>query len=101
MSDMSFVAPAVDQADFYFYNHIPVYMYKFCHFSELADPLWWRSYHTLELEFIFGSPFLDFMIDGGYPHNYTDEDRRISKKMMRLWSNFIKHGFVNQRMSRL
>ena len=92
MSDLSFVVPAVEQADMYYSSHIPVYMYEFSHSSLLANPPWQGSYHTLELEFVFGTPFLNFTTDGGYAWLYTNEDRKVSKKVMKIWSNFIKHG---------
>lgn len=45
-----------------------------------------------ELNFVFGSPFTGFSVDTGSRQSYTDTDRRVSARVMTLWTNFAKHG---------
>jgi len=44
--------------------------------------------HGYEIEFVFGLP-LD------KTRNYTAKEQKLSRKMMRLWSNFAKHDDPN------
>ena len=41
--------------------------------------------HGYEIELVFGLPFL-------YPDEYNAVDRNVSRRMVRAWLNFAKHG---------
>ena len=56
-----------------------------------TDSEWWRCYHSLELDYIFGSPIQGYNIATDRPQNHTDDDRRFSSVLMKLWTNFAKN----------
>ena len=48
--------------------------------------------HAIELEFVFGLPFLPGSMPAFLISNYTSEDREISLKVMKMWTDFAKNG---------
>jgi len=46
----------------------------------------------MELSYVFASPFTGISIDSVAPEGYADTDRRLSRLMMTLWTNFAKYG---------
>lgn len=63
-----------------------VYLYLFDHqASNLAWPEWMGVIHGYEIEFVFGLP-LDKRL------NYTAEEEKLSRRMMRYWANFARTG---------
>ena len=45
--------------------------------------------HTAELPFVFGIMFLK----GKWPPvKWTDQDKQMSSEIMKMWTNFAKHG---------
>lgn len=63
-----------------------VYMYFFKHRSSRSLwPSWSGVLHGDEINYIFGEP-LDSM------KRYTQEEIKLSKRMMRYWANFAKTG---------
>ena len=62
------------------------------YFLENVSPSWWKSHHSSELNYIFGSPFTNLNTDLGGTQTYTDEDRQMSLQVMKLWTNFAKYG---------
>ncbi len=89
------LSPTVEVATLLHRNHLPVYLYTFNHHSIFTDPLWWGAHHQVELNFIFGSPYSGFNVDQASLQNYTEDDRRVSKLMMTLWTNFAKTGYIS------
>lgn len=88
------VAPTVELAKLYTQHSIPVYLYIFDHMSEEnQQPAYQKSFHTLEMNYVFGSPFMGLQVSPGTPQNFTDQDRLFSKKVMQLWSDFIRNGW--------
>lgn len=72
----------------------PVYFYNYQHTSHLTEPSWWGSYHSLELDAVFGSPFNGYDIATDRNQVFLEKDREISRKMMKWWTNFAKYGSV-------
>lgn len=68
-------------------NHTgAVYLYLFDHrASNLAWPEWMGVIHGYEIEFVFGLPLEKRL-------NYTVEEERLSRRMMRYWANFARTG---------
>lgn len=63
-----------------------VYLYLFDHrASNLAWPEWMGVIHGYEIEFVFGMP-LDKRL------NYTADEEKLSRRMMRYWANFARTG---------
>ncbi|XP_028855001.1 acetylcholinesterase [Denticeps clupeoides] len=66
-----------------------VYMYLFDHrASNLAWPEWMGVIHGYEIEFVFGLPLESRL-------NYTSEEEKLSRRMMRYWANFARTGNPN------
>ena len=83
---MHMVAPTVDIASKVSDHNVPVYHY---HFAPRI------SYHSVELNYVFGSPFNGKYADemGSYfGTNFTEEDRKHSREVMVMWTQFAKHG---------
>uniref|UniRef100_A0A8C8MBA5 Carboxylic ester hydrolase n=1 Tax=Oncorhynchus tshawytscha TaxID=74940 RepID=A0A8C8MBA5_ONCTS len=66
-----------------------VYLYLFHHrASNLAWPGWMGVIHGYEIEFVFGMPLEKRL-------NYTAEEEKLSRRMMRYWANFARTGNPN------
>ena len=87
LSDLNMVAPTVDLASLASRHQDNVYQY---HFSAT------NCFHSLELNFVFGTPFSGKFADEMTPPNsnrtFSEEERDLSRLVMTLWSNFAKHG---------
>lgn len=65
---------------------VAVYLYLFDHrASNLAWPEWMGVIHGYEIEFVFGLPLEKRL-------NYTVEEEKLSRRMMRYWANFARTG---------
>ena len=83
------VAPTVDLA-MLLANHSDMRVYQY-HFTTQD------SYHSVELNYVFGSPFSGLYADemgADKGKNFTEKDREHSRFMMILWTNFAKYGYV-------
>ncbi|CAJ1086472.1 acetylcholinesterase-like [Xyrichtys novacula] len=66
-----------------------VFLYLFDHrASNLAWPEWMGVIHGYEIEFVFGLPLEKRL-------NYTLEEEKLSRRMMRYWANFARTGNPN------
>ena len=89
LSDMHMVAPTVDLA-MLLANHSDMRVYQY-HFTTQD------SYHSVELNYIFGAPFSGLYADemgAGEAKNFTEKDKDHSRFMMTLWTDFAKYGYV-------
>ena len=97
VSDLTIVAPTVSQALLYHRNQVPVYAYamSLAVTPSHASRAWLRSYHSMELNYVFGCPFIGFNTDDGTEQTFSDADRNASLLVMEMWSNFAKFGYVS------
>ncbi|KAG5852112.1 acetylcholinesterase-like [Anguilla anguilla] len=66
-----------------------VYLYLFDHrASNLVWPEWMGVIHGYEIEFVFGLPLEKRL-------NYTAEEEKLSRRMMKYWANFARTGNPN------
>ncbi|KAM4833753.1 cocaine esterase-like [Thomomys bottae] len=89
--DIMFLIPVLQVATFQ-RSHAPVYFYEFQHkpnFLRNIKPPHVRSDHGDEVPFIFGSIF------GGRKVDFTEEEKLLSRKMMKYWANFARNGNPN------
>ncbi|XP_070577225.1 acetylcholinesterase-like [Ptychodera flava] len=87
--DYDLKCPAIEFADDYALAGQDVYAYVFRHRSAANPwPKWAGTVHGDEVEFIFGLPTYN-------EENVSEEDREMSRKMMRLWANFARTGDPN------
>ena len=73
-------------------KHSNTYMYHFSYRPKYLIFPQWGVAHAMDLTFVFGMPFLignqfQFLIS-----NYTEEDKEVSLKVMKMWTDFAKTG---------
>uniref|UniRef100_A0A0G2JV37 Carboxylic ester hydrolase n=1 Tax=Rattus norvegicus TaxID=10116 RepID=A0A0G2JV37_RAT len=91
MGDFLFVIPALQVAHFQ-RSHAPVYFYEFQHapsYFKNVRPPHVKADHADEVPFVFGSFFWGIKVD------FTEEEKLLSRRMMKYWANFARHGNPN------
>uniref|UniRef100_A0A670YMM5 Carboxylic ester hydrolase n=1 Tax=Pseudonaja textilis TaxID=8673 RepID=A0A670YMM5_PSETE len=90
MEDAIFVVPSLQTARYHRDSAAPVYFYEFQHrpiaFRD-KKPDFVKADHGDELGFVFGGPFLR--------SEATEEEKRLSRTIMKYWSNFARNGNPN------
>uniref|UniRef100_A0A8D0M4N3 Carboxylesterase type B domain-containing protein n=1 Tax=Sus scrofa TaxID=9823 RepID=A0A8D0M4N3_PIG len=90
LGDVFFVVPGLVTAQYHRDAGAPVYFYEFQHRPQcLKDrkPAFVKADHTDEIRFVFGGAFLK--------EGATEEEKWLSRKMMRYWANFARSGDPN------
>ncbi|XP_065497362.1 fatty acyl-CoA hydrolase precursor, medium chain-like isoform X1 [Caloenas nicobarica] len=90
VADAVFVFSAVEVARYHRDAGNPVYFYEFQHRPSSATgvvPEFVKADHTDEIAFVFGKPFL--------AGNATEEENKLSRTVMRYWTNFARNGNPN------
>ncbi|XP_029336733.1 acylcarnitine hydrolase-like isoform X2 [Mus caroli] len=91
MGDFMFVIPALQVANFQ-RSHAPVYFYEFQHppsYFKNVRPPHMKADHADEIPFVFGSSFWGMKLD------FTEEEKLLSRRMIKYWANFARHGNPN------
>lgn len=89
IGDYMILCPTVFHADFLSVRKKPVYFYMFTHRpSTTVNAKWMGVTHFDEVPFVFGRP-----LSGD--KNYTEDDKKISRRMMDRWIAFTKTGNPN------
>ncbi|VDI79855.1 neuroligin [Mytilus galloprovincialis] len=90
-SDLIFFAPMVKLADLISEWMKRVYMLSFEYVSQnLTGPQWQGIPHGWDLFYVFGAPLV-----GHSHHVYTPRDVQVSKTTMKLFSNYVKYGYLS------
>ncbi|XP_068883150.1 fatty acyl-CoA hydrolase precursor, medium chain-like isoform X2 [Aphelocoma coerulescens] len=90
MGDVFFVISAVEVARYHRDAGNPVYFYEFQHRPSSVEgvvPAFVKADHGAEIAFVFGKPFL--------AGDATKEENKLSRTVMRYWTNFAKNGNPN------
>ncbi|XP_072202209.1 fatty acyl-CoA hydrolase precursor, medium chain-like isoform X2 [Excalfactoria chinensis] len=88
VGDHVFVFPAIEVARYHRDAGHPVYFYEFQHRpSTTTAPEFVKADHGDEILFVFGKPFL--------AGNATEEEKKLSRTVMKYWSNFARNGNPN------
>ncbi|KAM6409219.1 fatty acyl-CoA hydrolase precursor, medium chain-like isoform 2-T2 [Rhynochetos jubatus] len=90
IGDSLFVLSAIEVARHHRDAGNPVYFYEFQHRPSSATgvvPEFVKADHTDEIAFVFGKPFL--------AGNATEEESKLSRTVMRYWTNFARNGNPN------
>ncbi|XP_068117511.1 cocaine esterase-like [Hyperolius riggenbachi] len=95
--DVMFVIPAITVAKHHRDSGSPVYFYEFRHPPSLlkdSRPGWVKADHGDDLMFMLGRVFLR---DGSLykSHDFPEEEKTLSKTMMKYWANFARTGDPN------
>ncbi|XP_021237615.1 fatty acyl-CoA hydrolase precursor, medium chain-like isoform X2 [Numida meleagris] len=90
LGDHVFVFPSVEVARYHRDAGHPVYFYEFQHRPSSATgvvPEFVKADHGDEIAFVFGKPFL--------AGNATEEEDKLSRTVMKYWTNFARNGNPN------
>ncbi|NXS22389.1 SASB hydrolase, partial [Mystacornis crossleyi] len=90
MGDVFFVISGVEVARYHRDAGNPVYFYEFQHRPSSAEgvlPAFVKADHGAEIPFVFGKPFL--------AGDATEEEHKLSRTVMKYWTNFAKNGNPN------
>ncbi|NXD08283.1 SASB hydrolase, partial [Nothocercus nigrocapillus] len=90
MADAFFVLSAIEFARYHRDAGYPVYFYEFQHRSSSTIgviPEFVKADHTDEIAYVFGKPFL--------AGNATEEENKLSRTVMKYWTNFARNGNPN------
>jgi len=68
------------------------YLYHFGYLPKHLTRPKWGVAHAMDLNFVFGIPFLNSLNYTFLSFNFTKEDRAMSSKMMKMWTDFAKNG---------
>ena len=72
-------------------NGIATYLYQFNH--KIIHSAYYSTRvgvaHSMEVPYIFGYPMLNLSHESNY---YTQEDEKLSRVVIKLWSNFVTSG---------
>uniref|UniRef100_A0A8C6G8I9 Carboxylic ester hydrolase n=1 Tax=Mus spicilegus TaxID=10103 RepID=A0A8C6G8I9_MUSSI len=94
--DVFFVVPGLVTARYHRDSGGPVYFYEFQHRPHCfqnSRPAFVKADHTDEIRFVFGGPFLKG--DVVMFEEATEEEKLLSRKMMKYWANFARSGDPN------
>lgn len=67
-------------------NDTPLYVYQFRHIEPGPDSATWRSFHSNEIPYIFGT------LDAAPERDFTFKDWQVSLTTSDMWANFVKTG---------
>ncbi|XP_062829138.1 cocaine esterase [Anolis carolinensis] len=96
MGDVMFLLPSVRAARAHRDSGAPVYFYEFQHRPSIfrdTKPAFVKADHGDEVAFVLGTPFLSSK--DSPLGEYTEEEKRLSKTVMRYWANFARSGNPN------
>ncbi|XP_043937868.1 fatty acyl-CoA hydrolase precursor, medium chain-like [Protopterus annectens] len=96
LGDMLMVIPTVRVANHHRDAGYPVYLYEFQHRPSIykdIKPDFVKSDHADDLIFVFGNMFSNSEI--AMAENVTEEEKTLSRTVMKYWSNFAYKGFPN------
>ncbi|XP_051661775.1 fatty acyl-CoA hydrolase precursor, medium chain-like [Manacus candei] len=90
LGDVFFVFSSLEVANFHRDAGNPVYFYEFQHRPSEAEgvlPDFVKADHASEIAFVFGKPFL--------AGRATEEENKLSRTVMKYWTNFARNGNPN------
>lgn len=67
-------------------NNSPLYVYLFDHVEPGPVSNVWRSFHSNEIPYVFGT------LDKAPERRFTFEDWKVSLTMSQIWANFARNG---------
>ncbi|XP_068941900.1 carboxylesterase 3 isoform X2 [Petaurus breviceps papuanus] len=99
LGDFILIFPILKIAQKHRDSGTPVYFYEFQHrptaFNK-SKPAYVKSDHSSELTFVFGGPFMtDEHSMLAFPDS-TEEEKQLSRIIMRYWANFIRKGITTR-----
>ncbi|XP_004704943.1 carboxylesterase 5A [Echinops telfairi] len=96
LGDVFFVVPGLVTARYHRDAGAPVYFYEFQHRPHCfrdSRPAFVKADHTDEVRFVFGGAFLEG--DVGMFEGATEEEKLLSRRIMKYWAHFARTGNPN------
>ncbi|XP_050000518.1 acylcarnitine hydrolase-like [Alexandromys fortis] len=93
IADFLFVMPSLQVAKFQC-SRATVYFYEFRHvpsYEKDTRPAYVKADHGDEIPFVFGSSHW------GIKPDFTEEEKLLSRRMMKYWTNFARYGNPNSK----
>ncbi|XP_044289903.1 cocaine esterase isoform X2 [Varanus komodoensis] len=97
LGDAAFVVPAIRTLNYLKEAGAPVYFFEYQHRPSLyhdTKPDYVKADHADEVGFVFGGPFLTG--DTRLRDEATEDERLLSRTMMKYWANFARTGNPNR-----
>uniref|UniRef100_A0A8C8R9K8 Carboxylic ester hydrolase n=1 Tax=Pelusios castaneus TaxID=367368 RepID=A0A8C8R9K8_9SAUR len=98
MGDVIFVIPAIRTSKYHRDSGSPVYFYEFQHRPSSHTsfkPDFVKADHGDELGFVFGGAFLTDKTSLMASAVVTEEEKHLSRTVMKYWANFARNGNPN------
>jgi len=87
---MHMIAPTDEMADLIAVHNPDIYEY---HFDAAG-----ASFHSVELNYVFGAPFsgqfADEMTLNGSVDQFSEQQRQLCRQIISIWTNFARNGRV-------
>ncbi|XP_035399347.2 fatty acyl-CoA hydrolase precursor, medium chain-like [Cygnus atratus] len=96
LGDVGFVMPSIKALNYHKESGAPTYFFEYQHRPTAywdIKPEYVKADHGDEVGFVFGGPYLAG--DIGLRDEATEEEKNLSKTLMKYWANFARNGDPN------
>nr|XP_047924753.1 fatty acyl-CoA hydrolase precursor, medium chain-like isoform X4 [Anser cygnoides] len=96
LGDVGFVVPSIKALNYHKESGAPTYFFEYQHRPTAywdIKPEYVKADHGDEVGFVFGGPYLAG--DIGLRDEATEEEKNLSKTLMKYWANFARNGDPN------
>ncbi|XP_035192421.1 fatty acyl-CoA hydrolase precursor, medium chain-like [Oxyura jamaicensis] len=96
LGDVGFVMPSIKALNYHKESGAPTYFFEYQHRPTAyrdIKPEYVKADHGDEVGFVFGGPYLAG--DIGLYDEATEEEKNLSKTLMKYWANFAQNGDPN------
>ncbi|XP_053126357.1 carboxylesterase 5A-like [Hemicordylus capensis] len=96
LGDVAIIIPSIKTLNYHKASGAPVYLFEYQHRPSLyhdTKPDYVKADHADEVGFVFGGPFLTG--DIRLRDEATEEEKRLSRTIMKYWANFAHSGNPN------
>ncbi|XP_043382213.1 fatty acyl-CoA hydrolase precursor, medium chain isoform X1 [Chelonia mydas] len=97
LGDAMFLVPAIKTSNYHRDSGSPLYFYEFQHRPSSASfkPDFVKADHGDEVSFVFGGAFLTDETALCAFRDATEEEKHLSRTIMKYWANFARNGNPN------
>ncbi|CAM4543355.1 fatty acyl-CoA hydrolase precursor, medium chain-like isoform X1 [Lepidochelys kempii] len=97
LGDAMFLVPAIKTSNYHRDSGSPLYFYEFQHRPSSASfkPDFVKADHGDEVSFVFGGAFLTDETSLPAFRDATEEEKHLSRTIMKYWANFARNGNPN------
>uniref|UniRef100_A0A7M4ED91 Carboxylic ester hydrolase n=1 Tax=Crocodylus porosus TaxID=8502 RepID=A0A7M4ED91_CROPO len=94
LGDAAIVMPSLETLNYHRESGAATYLFEYQHRPSLyrdTKPAYVKADHADEVAFVFGGPYLD----EGSCYEATEEEKHLSRTLMKYWANFARNGNPN------